>query len=72
MSPTCIGLRNVAEEKDARIAVVGVVFDVIFLLPCRLANMYADISISFKIVPPWTLPAGLASSGSINRVNVVW
>jgi hypothetical protein len=33
---------------------------------CRVATTPAAESTSFMMLPPWTLPHGLASSGSIN------
>ena len=41
--------------------------DPLSLFAWRVAAMYPAISIILRIVPPCTLPAGLASSGSITR-----
>ena len=42
-----------------------------FFLACRSAAAAAAMSTSFRIVPPWTLPIGFASLGSICTAMVV-
>ena len=60
-SPTKTGLRNLRLSMEA-----------VTTLPrkCRRAATPAALSMSFMITPPWTLPAGLVSWGSISWLRI--